>query len=102
LVAALVALTPFPMAALAAVPVGTLGVFAVRRAVRARGLITLDYDHLGGEEAARFSNMRPRAPTNTPPRSGRSGDDPSPASSARRTCLCRFAGRRVSGEAKPD
>jgi hypothetical protein len=53
---ALLALAPSPLIALAAVPVGALGVFAAHRTERARGVTTLDYDHLSGEEAARFSS----------------------------------------------
>jgi hypothetical protein len=55
---ALLALAPSPLIALAAVPVGALAVFVVYRAVKARGVTTLDYNRLSGEVAARFSTVR--------------------------------------------
>src|SRR3712207_1239935 len=57
LVAALFMLSPSPLIALAALPVGALGVFAVHRAEKERRIITIDYENLSGEEAARFSTM---------------------------------------------
>src|SRR5918997_2026591 len=55
---ALLTLAPSPLMALAAVPVGALAVFVAHRAVKARGVTTLDYNRLSGEVAARFSTMR--------------------------------------------
>ena len=57
LVAALFMLSPSPLIALAALPVGALGVFAAHRAERERRITTLDYQNLSGEEAARFATM---------------------------------------------
>ena len=57
LVVALLMLSPSPLIALAALPVGALGVFAAHRAEGERRLTTLDYENLSGEEAARFSTM---------------------------------------------
>jgi DnaJ-like protein len=55
--AALFALSPSPLIALAALPVGALGVFAAYRAEKERRITTLDYENLSGEEAARFWTM---------------------------------------------
>ncbi len=57
LVAALFMLSPSPLIALAALPVGALGVFAAHRVERERRITTLDYQSLSGEEAARFATM---------------------------------------------
>ena len=57
LVAALLMLSPSPLIALAALPVGALGVFAAHRAQRERRITTLDYQNLSGEEAARFATI---------------------------------------------
>jgi hypothetical protein len=58
LVAALLAIAPSPLIALAAVPLGALGVLAAHRADRARRITTLTYDDLEGDLAARFSDIR--------------------------------------------
>ncbi len=55
--AALLMLSPSPLIALAALPVGALGVFAAHRAEKERRITTLDYENLSGEEAARFSTV---------------------------------------------
>jgi hypothetical protein len=55
--AALLVLAASPLTALAAVAVGALAAFAAHRAVRARMVTTLDYDHLSGEAAAHFSTI---------------------------------------------
>jgi hypothetical protein len=57
LVAALFMLSPSPLIALAALPVGALGVFAAYRAEKERRITTIDYENLSGEEAERFSTM---------------------------------------------
>jgi DnaJ domain len=56
--AALLALAPTPLIALAAVPVGALGVLAAHRVERARRITTLAYDDLEGDLAAHFSDIR--------------------------------------------
>jgi len=56
--AALLVLAPSPLIALAAVPVGALGVLAAHRAERARRIITLAYDNQEGDLAAHFSDIR--------------------------------------------
>jgi hypothetical protein len=55
---ALLALAPSPLCALAAVPVGALGIFAAYRAERERQITTLSYDDLEGDLAAHFSDTR--------------------------------------------
>jgi hypothetical protein len=55
---ALLALISSPLIALAAVPVGALGVIAAHRAERARRITTLTYDNLEGGLAVRFSDLR--------------------------------------------
>jgi hypothetical protein len=56
--AALLALAPSPLIALAAVLVGVLGVLSALWAARARRITTLTYDDLEQDLAARFSDVR--------------------------------------------
>jgi hypothetical protein len=56
--AALLALAPSPLIALAAVPVGALGVLVAHRAERERRITTVTYDDLEDDLAARFSDIR--------------------------------------------
>ena len=56
--AALLALAPSPLMALAAVPVGAAGMLAVHKVSRGPEITTLDYENLGGEVAAHFASVR--------------------------------------------
>jgi len=107
--AALLQLAPSPLIALAAVPVGAVGMLAVHRATRGREITTLDYENLSGEVAAHFASVREalealsssqkiwRLPSSTAP-APREGDNilSSPERAAARVGLIETPGIRAN------